>query len=107
MAALVAHTYPGNVRELENAIEHAFVICGGDTIRLEDLPPHLRGNGVTDTFDQPNVSAPPPSNALDSAEATAIRHALDHHGGNRTRAAKELEVSRNTLWRKMKKHGIS
>ena len=107
MAALVAHTYPGNVRELENAIEHAFVICGGDTIRLEDLPPHLRGNGVTNAFEQPTVAAPPAANALDSAEATAIRHALDHHSGNRTRAARELGVSRNTLWRKMKKHGIS
>ena len=107
MAALVAHSYPGNVREFENAIEHAFVICGGDTIRLEDLPPHIRGESFN-AIAQP-VPAPhsPTATALESAEATAIRHALDHHGGNRTRAARELGISRNTLWRKMKKHGIS
>jgi len=107
MTALVAHSYPGNVRELENAIEHAFVICGGDTIRLEDLPPHIRGESLN--VDTPPAPAPPgPSvTALESAEATAIRHALDHHAGNRTRAARELGISRNTLWRKMKKHGIS
>lgn len=107
MAALVAHSYPGNVRELENAIEHAFVICGGDTIRLEDLPPHIRGEGY-DSNPQPTGNPLIPSSfALESAEATAIRHALDHHAGNRTRAARELGISRNTLWRKMKKHQIT
>jgi len=107
MAALVAHSYPGNVRELENAIEHAFVICGGDTIRLEDLPPHIRGESLNPTAQTAPAPHGPTATALESAEATAIRHALDHHGGNRTRAARELGVSRNTLWRKMKKHEIS
>ena len=107
MAALVAHSYPGNVRELENAIEHAFVICGGDTIRLEDLPPHIRGESLNATAQTAPAPHGPTATALESAEATAIRHALDHHGGNRTRAARELGVSRNTLWRKMKKHEIS
>jgi PAS domain S-box-containing protein len=107
MTALVGHSYPGNVRELENAIEHAFVICGGDTIRLEDLPPHLRGEGVDSTPRSTASHEVPYSDALGSAEATAIRHSLDHHGGNRTRAARELGISRNTLWRKMKKHGIT
>jgi PAS domain S-box-containing protein len=107
MAVLVAHSYPGNVRELENAIEHAFVICGGDTIRLEDLPPHIRGERLNSNFRPSPQPSRPNGTALESAEATAIRHALDHHGGNRTRAAHELGISRNTLWRKMKKHGIS
>jgi PAS domain S-box-containing protein len=105
MACLMAYHYPGNVRELENAIEHAFVVCGGNTIRLEDLPPHI--------YDQPGrPAAPRPSSAtsqsgpLENAEASAIREALQRHDGNRTRAAKDLGISRNTLWRKMKRHGL-
>jgi PAS domain S-box-containing protein len=101
LSCLMAYRYPGNVRELENAIEHAFVVCAGDTIRLEDLPPGLReqspgaGRG-------PSVDVGP----LESAEAAAIRDALARSGGNRTRAARDLGISRNTLWRKMKRHGI-
>jgi PAS domain S-box-containing protein len=102
MAVLLGYHYPGNVRELENAIEHAFVICGGSTIRLEDLPAHLRGESVVSLERVPTVVGP-----LESAEATAIREALSRHGGNRTRAAQDLGISRNTLWRKMKKHRIS
>jgi transcriptional regulator with PAS, ATPase and Fis domain len=102
MATLMRYHYPGNVRELENAIEHAFVICGGGTIRLEDLPAHLRGESTISPERITPVVGP-----LESAEATAIREALARHGGNRTRAAQDLKISRNTLWRKMKKHGIA
>jgi DNA-binding NtrC family response regulator len=105
MACLMAYHYPGNVRELENAVEHAFVVCGGNTIRLEDLPPHI--------YDQSPRPASPrasggesQSGPLANAEATAIREALERHRGNRTRAAQDLGISRNTLWRKMKRHGI-
>jgi PAS domain S-box-containing protein len=100
MATLIRYYYPGNVRELGNAIEHAFVVCAGNTIRLEDLPAHIRGQSMI-----PVVTAV--AGPLESAEATAIREALTRHSGNRTRAAKDLGISRNTLWRKMKKHRIS
>jgi len=101
LSALLAYGYPGNVRELENAIEHAFVVCGGDVIQLEDLPPQIAGQG---RFSDP-PQAPPPS-PLRSAEAEAIRAALARFGGNRNLTADELGISRNTLWRKMKRHGI-
>ena len=103
MGILMGHSFPGNVRELENAIEHAFVVCGGSTIGAADLPPHIRGEAVAPIRPAPASELGP----LESAEATAIREALNRHGGNRTRAAKDLGVSRNTLWRKMKKHGLS
>ena len=102
MKTLLAYHFPGNVRELENAIEHAFVVCGGNTIRVEDLPAHIRGQSLIVPGSMPHVRGP-----LDSAEAATIREALMRHGGNRTRAAKDLGISRNTLWRKMKKHGIT
>ncbi|MCP4901862.1 MAG: PAS domain S-box protein [bacterium] len=102
MAALMEHSFPGNVRELENAIEHAFVVCSGTTFQLEDLPPHIRGKAVGQVAQRREPEAPP----LEAAEASAIRSALERNSGNRTRAAKELGISRNTLWRKMKKHRI-
>jgi PAS domain S-box-containing protein len=105
MAQLMRHDWPGNVRELENAIEHAFVICGGNVIEREDLPPHF-------LEDQPIAQEPPAESGpdrlgpLQGAEALAIREALAHNGGNRTRAARDLGVSRNTLWRKMRRYDI-
>lgn len=105
MDALTSYDFPGNVRELENAIEHAFVVCAGNTIRLEDLPTHFRGEArrLTPALASPRSGGPTP---LETAVAAEIRKALERHGGNRTRAAEELGISRNTLWRKMKKHGI-
>jgi PAS domain S-box-containing protein len=127
MAQLMRYDYPGNVRELENAVEHAFVICGGNVIERSDLPPHILGElvpplvSVGDEADmarvQARLSAPTlgdgglgepatPTGPLQAAEADAIREALARHEGNRTRAAKDLGVSRNTLWRKMKRYSI-
>ncbi len=101
MAALMGYSYPGNVRELENAIEHAFVVCIGDTIQLEDLPSHILA-AVAETASASRVRFMP----LDSAEADTIRSVLAKHFGNRNRTAAELGVSRNTLWRKMKRYEI-
>jgi PAS domain S-box-containing protein len=97
------HDYPGNVRELENAIEHAFVICGGNIIRAADLPPNLRGQDLTGMNGKSTGPSPKP---LEEAEAAAIRAELDRWQGNRTKAAAELGIARNTLWRKMKRYGI-
>ncbi len=132
MACLLAHDFPGNVRELENAIEHAFVVCGGRTIELDDLPPHLRGERAAPlarpgfapatalgrpTLDVLGDEAPAAASGagggagsgspLETAEAAALHAALDRCGGNRTLAAKALGISRNTLWRKLKRHNIS
>jgi transcriptional regulator with PAS, ATPase and Fis domain len=106
LATLMRHDYPGNVRELENAIEHAFVICAGSVIEREDLPPHVLGQQVAPV----SAAAPDEEGALgplQNAEVIAIREALARHGGNRTRAAADLGVSRNTLWRKMRRYGLT
>jgi PAS domain S-box-containing protein len=102
---LLRYDYSGNVRELENAIEHGFVVCGGSVIEREDLPPHIIGEGVA-PLELPGTTAPVDMGPLQGAEAFAIREALAKHGGVRTLAAKELGISRNTLWRKMKRYEI-
>ncbi len=102
MMTLASHSFPGNVRELENAIEHAFVVCAGDTIRREDLPPHIQGE-VAEPLTAPRE---PEKRPLKAAEAATIRDCLKRHRNNRTETARSLGVSRNTLWRKMKKYGI-
>jgi len=113
MAALLGYAWPGNVRELENAVEHAFVVCGGSTIRLEDLPPHFRGDDDRLPWRQHDLlvaERPARGRNIDgplvTAEAHAIRQALERNGGNRSRAARDLGISRTTLWRKMRRHGL-
>ena len=101
MAASMNYDFPGNVRELENAIEHAFVICAGDTIRLDDLPPQL----VATAASQPPL-ADGRTRPLEDAEAEVIRNALARNHGNYKLTAAELGVSRNTLWRKIKHYKI-
>lgn len=102
IAALLSHEYPGNVRELENAIEHGFVVCAGNMIQLEDLPAPFQEEAAL-RRKQPTVSSSP----LKVAEAEKIRETLDRHGGHRQKTADELGVSRNTLWRKMKVYGLA
>ncbi len=101
LAALLNAPWPGNVRELENAVEHAFVVCQGDTIRLADLPPNIAHPAEISAQETENALNP-----LDAAEAKTIRRVLERHRGNRTHAARELGLSRNTLWRKMKRLGL-
>ncbi|RKX31151.1 MAG: Fis family transcriptional regulator [Verrucomicrobia bacterium] len=105
MAQLLRHDYPGNVRELENAIEHGFVVCGGSVIEREDLPPHIIGEQVA-PLGLPDTATGTDMGPLQGAEALTIREALANHHGIRTLAAKELGISRNTLWRKMKRYEI-
>ncbi len=101
LAALARHSFPGNVRELENIIERAFVLCPGEQICVTDLPEHVVRTGGT------KVRLTGEQGGLEQAEARAIREALDHHAGNRTRAAAELGIHRSTLIRKLKRYGLS
>jgi PAS domain S-box-containing protein len=100
LALLMAHDYPGNVRELENLIEHAFVLCGDEPIRPEHLPahfvsriPHPRGPGKVAT-------------ATRAVEAQTILDALRRNGYNRTAAARELGIHKSTLFRKIRALGL-
>ncbi len=101
MAALLAYDFPGNVRELENAIEHGFVVCAGDLIQMEDLPAHILEEVGERTRALAFETKP-----LKLAEAELIRETLAKHAGHRQRTAAELGISRNTLWRKMRKYDL-
>ncbi len=101
MAFFMSYDFPGNIRELENIIEHAFVLCRESMITLEHLPQELKAQTVAA---EATRAAPQPR--LKEAEALVIIETLRKYGGNRGLAAKELGIDRTTLWRKMKKLGI-
>jgi len=96
MRLLLNHTYPGNVRELENILEHAFILCKGRIILPEHLPHYLHAKA-------PSL----PAASLREWEREMIKEALRRSGGNITSAARELGIHRTTLWRKMKKYHLT
>lgn len=102
MEILMRHDFPGNVRELENVIEYGFVLCRDKYIGTRHLPENLQPRGPVSTA----RVAVTPASPLRRAEADTIRDVISAANGNLGRAAKELTVSRTTLWRKMKKYGI-
>lgn len=101
MDLFMHYDFPGNIRELENAIEHAFVICRGAQIKLEHLPGELINKSKEAT-----IPAHVPKDPLKMAEMQALLRILEKHEGSRKKAAEELGISVVTLWRKLKKLGI-
>ncbi len=101
MNLLMRYDFPGNIRELENIIERAFVICRGSQIQREHLPEELAGKNQ-EAPRGPAIEDDP----LKAAEMEAIRRVLDKHEGNRKNAAQELGISTVTLWRKLKALGL-
>ncbi len=101
LSLLMAHDWPGNVRELENVIERSFIVCRGGSIEIDHLPEELTG---------PRGSKSSASNirtAHDLLDAQSIRSALERNGYNREAAAKELGIHKTTLFRRMKKLGLT
>ena len=100
MDALLAHSYPGNVRELRNVLQYAFAVGQGSEIDISELPPELRGEGP------PPEPGTRPSETPKSRERARILDTLDATGGRKGEAAAKLGMSRSTLWRKMREHGL-
>jgi len=97
-----AYDFPGNVRELENMIEHAFVLCKGESIELRHLPRYMQENAPEQEMGHAGER-----NFLDQAENRILAQTLKECGGNKILAAQKLGIHRTTLWRKLKKHGIA
>jgi len=109
MNILVGHDWPGNVRELENVVERTLAVISGDTLDVEHLPGYLRERhgAPQGAPDQASATAALEVWSLAEAERRAVEAALAAYGGNVSRAAKALGISRNTLYCKMRKFGIS
>lgn len=101
---LMRYDYPGNVRELENAIERAVTLAEHGEISHLDLPPALR-EPRTPLLERGSAFPYSESMTLAELEAEHIRRVLLHAAGNTTKAARTLGISRSTLWRKMREYG--
>ncbi len=104
-ALLMRYSYPGNIRELENLIERAVVLCRGNMITTQDLPFHLREETSEKQWESPGKGKTLPE-SLEEIERDLIIRALHQHQGIQTRAAESLGISERVLRYKMKKYGI-
>ena len=102
MEVLLNYDYPGNVRELENILEHALIICRGDTIEKKHFPLWLLKK--TDLGPSEDMEGSTSRRVWDERER--IIDALRRCRWNKSHTARALNIDRTTLWRKMKKHGI-
>ena len=98
MTALMMYDWPGNIRELENTIEHAFVLCSQGMIRLQHLPERVRPFHRTEPI--------PDGLTLKDMEKLTITQALRRNQWKRVATARELGIDKNTLRRKILRHGI-
>jgi len=118
---LLDHNWPGNIRELENAIEHGVAMTIGSTITLDSMPVQILNNSKPEKRPvgplevSPDLNLRPPdveisqtnkTLKLSDAEKDVISDALRRHNGNRTITAKDLGISRSTILRKIKKYHL-
>ena len=103
-AAMLAFSWPGNVRQLHNAVVHAATMRHGDMIQVDDFPPD-----TLPSADLPlrAVAAGDLSDIMADTEAVVIRKVLAEQGGNVSRTARTLHIARATLYEKLRKYGIS
>ena len=122
-AMLVDYPWPGNVRQLENAVFRAVVLCDGATLSTSDFPHIARAQGVPLASDLGGTTRAAPGGngsasqlalingggklrALADVEADVIRFALDHHAGQMSKVARQLSIGRSTLYRKVRELGL-
>jgi len=99
---MTVYAWPGNIRELQHAVEHAFVLCRDDVIDVKHLPPELQSlHG-----DESPVAGLSPVDGKGANEVDRIVAALEKSGWNKSRAARLLGISRRTIYRKMEELGI-
>jgi DNA-binding NtrC family response regulator len=118
MEILYDYDYPGNVRELRNIMERAFVLSKDDVVAPEALPPEVVAHSSITWSSPKRTRRRSADNALrtnrqvttaepgQSKEAHNLRAILDRYGWKRGAVAHALEISRTTLWRKMKAYGL-
>ncbi len=103
---LANHAWPGNIRELENAVEHSCLMAEGSTVRAADLPESIQkaSDPIKQFLATGETSV---KKTVEYVEEVLIRRALEQTGGNRTRAAKLLEISHRALLYKIKRYSIA
>jgi sigma-54 dependent transcriptional regulator, acetoin dehydrogenase operon transcriptional activator AcoR len=101
---LLAYDWPGNVRELRNAIRTALALCSGQVIRLGDLPDGIRQSKASRSAARAETGAA--TSSLESAEREVLMSTMVQQRWNMSQVAAQLGISRNTLYRMIKRHGI-
>jgi transcriptional regulator of acetoin/glycerol metabolism len=110
LECLLGYSWPGNIRELRNVIRTALAICDGGVVRRIDLPAEIRDGGEELAAVTASTDGAPSRRVLNpllAAERAALLRAIEDCHGNMSRVAAGLGISRNTLYRKIKRHGIS
>ncbi|MBK7868260.1 MAG: sigma 54-interacting transcriptional regulator [Ignavibacteriales bacterium] len=100
---LKEYDWPGNIRELENVVEHSFVLCPGEIIQVEHLPTRIRESQQ----DIQTLTHKPEMKSFEDAEKEILIKILRNNSGSRLKTAQELGINTSTLWRKMKKYDIT
>jgi transcriptional regulator of acetoin/glycerol metabolism len=109
MRLLLEYKYPGNVRELENIIERALILCEGEAILAEDLPPEITEKATAankHTAHHEEGLRHAVALSTDLAEKELLVKALQATNNNRALAAHKLKIGRTSLYRKIKKFGL-
>jgi PAS domain S-box-containing protein len=100
LSFFMSYNWPGNIRELENVIERAFILCSSDIIKMRHLPDEMYSLSEN-PIETKNIKR-----LKDIVETQAVKKALERNKYNRTLTAKELGIDKSTLFRKMKKFGL-
>lgn len=104
--AFIRYPWPGNLRELENAVEHALNLTDGDELRLEHIPPHIWQHVIENADKNDTACAKDLDDSLAKYERDLIIAALKTTGNNRSKAARLLNISRSGLYKKLHKYDI-